>query len=276
MESQRATIIHRVAIKLINLDRSPDRLDMASAQLDAARFPFERVAAVDGAALVGRTPENYLPAQAVAAMGRELNRGEIGCYLSHLECLEGFLDGDAPFLMVLEDDFRFTEGGSGLILDLVSFLSGNGWDKRQLVVNLGRGHKKIFSRVAGFSPSSGAARLRYSHYFPNHTTGLVWNRRTARLFLDECRTIRRPIDVQLQCWQARRGGGLAFDRPPVETAGFPSEIDRMPGGGSRDTRHENRLEYRKNRRRHAWLYLRALNLLWRHRTGKEDPGPSTA
>ena len=43
-------------------------------------------------------------------MGRGLQPGEVGCYLSHKKAIEQFLSTDAPYAIVFEDDAIPNEG----------------------------------------------------------------------------------------------------------------------------------------------------------------------
>ena len=51
---------------------------------------------------------------------------EVGCYLSHLRALKAFLDSDAAFGIILEDDAGLSTG----YLDLIQRLLGrqHAWD----------------------------------------------------------------------------------------------------------------------------------------------------
>ena len=90
---------------LINLDRSPDRLDFMDDQLRSLEMPYERVPAVDGKVL-GEEIADFDPEGYRRLHGRKRHPGEIGCYLSHLACLRRFLDSDADYALILEDDAR--------------------------------------------------------------------------------------------------------------------------------------------------------------------------
>jgi len=89
---------------VINLDRAPERLERIRAQLQRLQLPWMRLAAFDARSLA--------PAQRAALDERAYRRlhgmapiaGELGCYLSHVEVMRRFLDGDADFALVLEDD----------------------------------------------------------------------------------------------------------------------------------------------------------------------------
>lgn len=72
---------------VINLDRSPDRWLSINKQLTKLGINAERISAFDGNTLTHDeikklTPKLYSKWE----FPREISSGEIGCYLSHLEC----------------------------------------------------------------------------------------------------------------------------------------------------------------------------------------------
>jgi glycosyl transferase family 25 len=89
---------------VINLDRSPERLKTISAKLAALGMKFTRIPAVDA--------QRLTPAQ-LSALDRKAYEskhgktpllGELGCYLSHVETFNAFIESGAPFALILEDD----------------------------------------------------------------------------------------------------------------------------------------------------------------------------
>lgn len=76
--------------------------------------------------------------RSIHAYGRELNRGEIGCTLSHIKAYRTLLESSHPYALILEDDINFmhpltdllqTEFHSLLNTDMprILFLSGDYW-----------------------------------------------------------------------------------------------------------------------------------------------------
>ena len=93
---------------VINLDRSPQRWQRVSAQLQAQGLAFERLSAVDARAF---TPEQQAQLDVAAfhrLHGMEPLPGELGCYLSHLKVMRLFLASPAEFAVILEDDVLLT------------------------------------------------------------------------------------------------------------------------------------------------------------------------
>jgi glycosyl transferase family 25 len=116
-----------ISIRIISLVRSVERRENVSRCMAAIQLPFEFIDAVDGRVLTDEDLARKTDAaRMVAAIGRPMTRGEIGCSLSHLEACRQLLASDAPATLVLEDDCQPDE-------TLVRFLSAAdnlpaGWD----------------------------------------------------------------------------------------------------------------------------------------------------
>lgn len=92
---------------LINMDKSRDRFDKVSSRLAYLGINFKRISAIDGNELTDDfLGKITLPKNDKRKIGcpRDLLRGEIGCYLSHLKCWEELLRSDEKFALILEDD----------------------------------------------------------------------------------------------------------------------------------------------------------------------------
>jgi glycosyl transferase family 25 len=95
---------HGCGVFLINLDRSPDRLQLAQHNLSTAGIPFQRIAGFDAS----REDLSHCAIDAVAfriAHGRLAPRkAEIGVYQSHLRAISAFIESGKEFGIILEDD----------------------------------------------------------------------------------------------------------------------------------------------------------------------------
>jgi hypothetical protein len=96
-------------IYVINLDSRPDRYDSILRELARARAPFDRVERVS--ARVGRSHGE----------DARLN-GTEGCLLSHLALLRASRDAGHRNVLVLEDDFSFTDDIEQHLDDLRAFI----------------------------------------------------------------------------------------------------------------------------------------------------------
>jgi glycosyl transferase family 25 len=104
---------------LINLDKSEDRLAHMRTELDRAGVEFERIAAVDGAALPADTLAAFRQARSASKPEGWLP-GEIGCFLSHREAWRRIAAADGAWAAVLEDDVHVSP-------DLGPLLSSSDW-----------------------------------------------------------------------------------------------------------------------------------------------------
>jgi glycosyl transferase family 25 len=128
---------------LINMDSAPHRMAHMQAELDRLGISFIRQAGVVGAELEQPHPDfsawsyKYLH-------GRLWSPRELGCYLSHLECLKKFLNSDADYALILEDDVTLHDELENLLsaalehrrdwnmLRLCSVNHGKWWPVRKL------------------------------------------------------------------------------------------------------------------------------------------------
>ncbi len=97
---------------LINLDRSPERLAGADAQLRAAGVAYARVPAVDGRALTAREHRRAVNRLRYCLIhAGPPNVGTIGCALSHQAVYRRMMAEGVPLAAVFEDDVTVPEPG---------------------------------------------------------------------------------------------------------------------------------------------------------------------
>ncbi|XP_069497173.1 procollagen galactosyltransferase 2 [Ambystoma mexicanum] len=98
-------------IFLINLKRRKDRRDRMLRSLYEQEIQAQVVEAVDGKALNSSQLKamniDMLPGYHDPYSGRELTRGEIGCFLSHYYIWKEVVDRNLETALVIEDDVRF-------------------------------------------------------------------------------------------------------------------------------------------------------------------------
>ena len=232
----------KVVTYLINLDGSDDRLKNASDLLSSQGVPFTRFPAFDGRGKALDDFDNYNNEKALQIMGRSLLNAEIGCYLSHIGCVKKFLESDADYLVVLEDDMKLEPEFRTVLNNILKYLDQN----RQIdwnVINIGSKKKKICKTIADFD----GYELLHAYYFPIRTIGLVWSRKGAQNFMDQNIDIFMPIDNYLQKWLSENGKGLSVWQPLVRPSGFESVIDK-----NRSTKSKKSLEYNLKKQVRTW------------------------
>ena len=88
-------------VYLINLDRSPERLNFFEKQASVSGIDFERISAVDGRQL---SSEELAAAVAQKFEFQPISACEIGVFMSHKRAWEKLLASGKPHAAVFEDD----------------------------------------------------------------------------------------------------------------------------------------------------------------------------
>ena len=213
---------------MINLERSKDRLELIASDLDSAGLQWERLEAIEPDSSSVLDHPLYRKKRANYLNERDLTRGEIGCFLSHLVALNDFLDGAKEYLLVLEDDVLVSSEVASDLLVLPQLLDGklgNSWH----CVNLAKSYHKRLRNLFDF----GSIQVRRAFYFPVLSSALLWNRKGARDFLDSILDggIFLPVDDQLRSHFAKTGFGLSLSHPLFELRSLSSTIPSRPSGG---------------------------------------------
>ncbi|WFU13236.1 glycosyltransferase family 25 protein (plasmid) [Rhizobium sp. CB3090] len=200
---------------LINLDRAGDRLTAMQEKLDRVGLQFERVAAVDGEIL--DFPLAEFSERSFRFMhGRRRNPGEIGCYLSHVECARRLLVSECEFALVLEDDLEFPEDLTELLQAALD--AGSAWDILRLST-VNRGRKFSFAKLTE-KRSLAIALTR-----EKGSGAYLINRRAAHWFVEKLLPMRLPFDLAFDV-EFFDGLKSAFVSPvPIDQMiGLPSQI----------------------------------------------------
>jgi glycosyl transferase family 25 len=174
-------------IYVINLDRDTERMASIHANLVRIGLSYERLPAVMGKDVPDW--EKLVDPSAYAWRNRlDMPRaGEVGCYLSHLKAMETFLQTDAPWCVILEDDVEVLPA----CVDVLRSLSEKGdWD-----------FVKLFNFHSGMPVKKRA--LGSAHHLVAHLTrttssaAYVVNRRAAETLLKSMRPITEQVDHAL-------------------------------------------------------------------------------
>jgi glycosyl transferase family 25 len=221
---------------VINLDGSNDRLHAISERLTAFGIPFERISAVDGRPLDLTTVADYDEAHAERYMGRGLVGGEIGCYHSHLKVAARFLQSDARYALVLEDDALPLCNPVELLEQALADLGTI--DPDWLLINIGNSKLKIATPLSRYEVGGHQCELVAAHYFPMTTSAIVWSREGARLFVEQHSKIFAPVDNYFRHWLTRTGHGYSFTPAPVTTTEAASQILASAGRGRKTNKRK--------------------------------------
>jgi glycosyl transferase family 25 len=180
-------IAENCGVLLINLDRSPDRLEAATQVFANVGIEPQRVPGID--ARLADLSEFPLDRKSFARNhGRSLiHPGEIGCYQSHLKALRVFLESGKPFGLILEDDTVPEPWLPDTLSTLFSW--SDDWDIVPLF-HFHRGGPVALRRADGmsltvfFGPVSSAAAY-------------LVNRRAAAVLVEDLATMRACVDHAL-------------------------------------------------------------------------------
>lgn len=179
-------MIPKLKTLLINLDRSPQRLQLMQQRLEKTRLSWQRVPAVEGKFLnIVEDPRVSLSCYR-KRHGKVLNPAEVGCYLSHIKALETFLaDPAANFALILEDDIDFAADFTHVLHDLLAHAAA--WD----MVKLSGFHSG--TPVGG--PTVGQKR-RLSVMLSRQTGSAAYlvNRHAAEIYLAKLLPMQLPYD----------------------------------------------------------------------------------
>ena len=226
------TAMEGLQIWVINLDRATDRLTRISRQLHDLRLPFTRLSAVDARCLT--------PAQAAAIDEPGYRRkhgmtpvaGELGCYLSHVEVMRGFMAGSARYALVLEDDALLQPSLPAVLRGLLQ--RPGRWD----MVKLSAVHSG--TPVAGFEIAPGH-HLAVMLSRCTGSSAYLMNRRAAERYLQGLLPMSLPYDhVFDQGWRF----GLQVRLVTPTPCGHDQEIESTivaPAGSSRKFHWTQRL-----------------------------------
>lgn len=209
----------KVETYLINLDGSDERLQRATEQLQAVDWSFQRFSAYDGRGQDLASFENYDDVATQQTLGRRLLNSELGCYLSHYGCAEKFLQTDADYLVVLEDDMKITTDFKTSVEQILSYLDQH-QDLDWYLINLAAKKKKFAKDIVKIDDFS----LWHAYYFPIRGLGLIWSRKGAEAFVASGKTMAMPVDIFFQTWLSKNGKGLGVWPALVKPAGLDSDI----------------------------------------------------
>jgi glycosyl transferase family 25 len=207
-------------IFVINLDSSVDRIENMQAQCNELGLTFERVSAVRGKNLSSdEKAAVYNRAVNLAKYDKELNDGEIGCYMSHARCWEQIVAQNLDYALILEDDAILTPEIKGYIAKLAD--SSQEWDYIKL--SYGRKPKSILNAIdLGDGLSLGQCIK-----LPSTTTGQLVSLAGAKKLLEHAFPIARPIDIDIQFWYEKSLRSFVVRPFPILNGDFGSEINQV-------------------------------------------------
>lgn len=177
---------------VINLDKSVDRLEGSQSTLDALDIEFERVSAIYGGDLTQSEIDHVYSSSSSRAYYKDLNVGEVGCYLSHRLCWKLIVERELDYAFILEDDFIYQGDVFKSIIDVVDNMDTD-WHYIKLA-----GQPKPADIID--SQHAGAFSLCRFRKVPARTCAQVVSLEGAKRLLAASETFSRPVDIDIQYW----------------------------------------------------------------------------
>ncbi|WP_299937515.1 glycosyltransferase family 25 protein [uncultured Nitratireductor sp.] len=164
---------------LINLDRSPERLQYMAEMLAGLGISFTRISAVDGTVI--DRPDCASPS---------LTLPEIGCFLSHRKIWERMVSEEIPVAFIVEDDVELSP-------DLPMLLDEQRWlPNGDFVVKLDTTDMRAALKKTGLKAPS-QRDLMELHGRHCGTGGYLLSNTAARRLIDLSKTLTMPVDLFL-------------------------------------------------------------------------------
>lgn len=226
-------MISELKCYVINLDRSKKRMSEFNKAFRGTNLKVERIAALDGNSIKIKSFSNDFECR--KEMGRSIQPGEVGCFLSHKKALEKFLSTDSKYAIILEDDAIPKDGFKDNIEFIIEkFLKNN---KKTSAINLGALDFKYSSQVMPIKNNL----LRCAHRFPMLATGILWTRSGADRFLENASTVIMPYDNFLRFLFSGTNSVFSLQPAIIHSSGIESDIEARNDSRRRST--QNRSKY---------------------------------
>ncbi|MBL6734509.1 MAG: glycosyltransferase family 25 protein [Shewanellaceae bacterium] len=210
----------RYKIFVINLKENTSRWTFMTSQLQRLQLPFERINAVRGNALAAADEAVIYPKSShTTYYPVKLSAGEIGCYLSHIQCWQQLIEQDLDFALILEDDALLPDN-LHLYLTQASHYPKD-WDYIEL--SSSRRCRPAYATVADFD----AFKLVKRKQLHATTTGQLVSRQGAIKLQRHALPMKRPIDIDLQYVYEKSTHCYSVDPLPITGADFQSHIASM-------------------------------------------------
>lgn len=214
---------HGMDIRIINLERSPDRRESAQRQLASLGIAATFSTAVDGASIDPACYRAFLPPPN-RFIRRPLTLGEIGCFASHYRLWQECVAAGRPML-ILEDDFLMERDAAAVIDQLPELLA------RHRYVRLAGILRRTSRRIASLP---GGRSVVLFDKGPQGTVAYGLVPQAASILLNHAMTWHEPVDNYIDAFWVH--GILPIGIMPYPV-GFPrggslieaSRFDRSSG-----------------------------------------------
>lgn len=211
-------------------------------RLNRLPIQWHRVPAIDGHQLELSSIDDVDAVQYRRRHGKTINPAEVGCYLSHLRALDQFLQSDAEYGLLLEDDAAFPDDFLSLLERLIQV--DNLWD----IVKMSGFHSGtpicIEKLVIPYALAVPLSRHMNSNC-------ILYSRHAAQVLIRRLRPMTLPFDHALErAW--------LYDLKPCIVTPAPCPADTGMTSTIGDRKHLKRFKFP--------IYMRAPAMLFRFQT----------
>lgn len=181
---------------IINLDRSKDRYSYVAPQVERLGYRVERVSGVDGSKLSENELKEKTDFESYKMfLGHYPKRGTIGCSLSHLKAWKIFLDSNAEFAIIFEDDVSFDPNELKKTIEILKNNSAL-WD----VVTFEISHRGMPLTLKRFDETNNNLSIYLTEV--THAGAYLIKRDVARKMIEKFLPIKMPIDYYFtRAWE---------------------------------------------------------------------------
>jgi glycosyl transferase family 25 len=189
-------------------------------QLKQLGIEYQRISAVYGKDLHDiDIAKVYDPQTNLQKYDKELNLGEIGCYLSHVQCWQMIIEQQLDYALILEDD-SILDPALMTVIQHINNLSAD-WDYIKLCH--GRKPKGIVKSIVLDERFSLSTCLK----LPASTRGQCVSFAGAQKLLATAYPIARPVDIDIQFWFEKQLRCFVVRPFPVIGTDLDSDINRQ-------------------------------------------------
>ena len=206
----------------INLPQAEERRKSILAQAERLGVNIQLVEAVAGKDLPAEVPE-YDRKRRKKLFTKDLSANEIACTLSHKKALRTFLESEAEYAVIMEDDAVLSENFNAGIRELVDHL--HGWEAAKLFTE----DNSILYPLGAATADARAAVAPVVSVFPKKiswvSVGWLYTRRGAEALLEGLSSFYFPTDVEIAKVLCRKNIPTIGVTPSLITTSDPDSVN---------------------------------------------------
>jgi glycosyl transferase, family 25 len=207
----------KILVIVINLDRSQQRLERIAGQLDRLGLDWQRLSAADGKNL-DLSDSRLLDLESFKGLhGKMPLAGELGCYLSHVWCMQRLMSTGYEYALIVEDDALLGDDVPAVLDALIS--KPEHWDMVKLSGMHGGTPLKVCDLLGQYRLAIPLSRYTGSSCY-------LVNRHVAGLFAEKLLPMKLPYDHEYdRAWAYGFKMRMVVPEPCTHTFEMGSELN---------------------------------------------------